>query len=370
MLQQFNINQLLTEVNAYNEIKRDFIAPSPLARVEDDGRTLTLKRDSEGVVDHMTAPMTDNFMRQVCTWADLPLKYLDTMQQRGRGELVARNLNSWLDNVGKRGSENRLFRGYDGMLNCEDELRQFRSFHSDKYRVFDNFDLLDGINPVLQRLNDEVGGIKIESCGLTDKRMYLKIVFPQIEGEVAKGDIVKSGVVISNSETGQGAISVKPLIFRLVCLNGMVLPDRGTRSTHLGKASQEGEMVYEGDTMDALHKALKLQLRDHVAECADTAVFENSLQRMRALASSDEAVDPDATLEKVAKKYVLTEVETKSAKKSLWGSGDFTAWGFLNAVTNVANDHSNYDRASDLERIGGRILDLRTTEWNELAQAA
>ena len=35
------------------------------------------------------------------------------------------------------------------------------------------------------------------------------------------GDVVQAGVSISNSETGRGAVSVCPLVYRLVCTNGM-----------------------------------------------------------------------------------------------------------------------------------------------------
>lgn len=37
--------------------------------------------------------------------------------------------------------------------------------------------------------------------------------------EVRKGDIVQAGVMISNSEVGLGAVSIQPLVYRLVCTN-------------------------------------------------------------------------------------------------------------------------------------------------------
>ena len=45
------------------------------------------------------------------------------------------------------------------------------------------------------------------------------------KGEPGTGDIVQAGVVISNSETGLGAVCIQPLIYRLVCSNGMVVND-------------------------------------------------------------------------------------------------------------------------------------------------
>jgi hypothetical protein len=40
------------------------------------------------------------------------------------------------------------------------------------------------------------------------------------------------------------------------------------------------------------------------------------------------------------------------------------------AVTRLAQDAENYDRASDLERLGGRIIELPRSEWRQLAEAA
>ncbi len=36
---------------------------------------------------------------------------------------------------------------------------------------------------------------------------------PRLQAEVVPGDVVQAGVIISNSETGQGAVWVKPLVY-------------------------------------------------------------------------------------------------------------------------------------------------------------
>jgi len=53
-------------------------------------------------------------------------------------------------------------------------------------------------------------GARIESCELTDTRMYIKVVNERIQTEVVPGDIVQAGILISNSEVGMGSVSVKP----------------------------------------------------------------------------------------------------------------------------------------------------------------
>src|SRR6185369_9125843 len=94
---------------------------------------------------------------------------------------------------------------------------QVRAFLSDSYRPLDNFDLAEAVLPKLAGL-----GCRVESCEVTESRFYLKAVTERISGEVKKGDVVQAGLVVSNSEVGQGALRIEELDFRLVCLNGMI----------------------------------------------------------------------------------------------------------------------------------------------------
>ena len=50
-------------------------------------------------------------------------------------------------------------------------------------------------------------------------------MLPKLEFEVRRGDIVQFGLSISNSEIGQGALEVAIYALRLICLNGMTMPD-------------------------------------------------------------------------------------------------------------------------------------------------
>lgn len=74
--------------------------------------------------------------------------------------------------------------------------------------------------------------------------MYIKVVNERIQTEVVPGDIVQAGILISNSEVGMGSVSVKPLIYRLVCTNGMVA-DVGVGKRHVA-ASMKAWMAISG----------------------------------------------------------------------------------------------------------------------------
>jgi hypothetical protein len=75
------------------------------------------------------------------------------------------------------------------------------------------------------------------------------------------------------------------------------------------------------------------------------------------------------TVEVLAQRYALTEVERSSVLRSLIEGGELSGYGLVNAVTNYSQQVVDYDRATELEALGGRLLELREAEWRTLAEA-
>jgi hypothetical protein len=67
---------------------------------------------------------------------------------------------------------------------------------------------------------------------------------------------------------------------------------------------------------------------------------------------------PSEIVEVVARRFGLTEVEQDGVLHQLALGADWTLYGVVNAVTRIAEDSATYDRAVELERIGGEVLDL------------
>lgn len=44
-------------------------------------------------------------------------------------------------------------------------------------------------------------------------------------------------------------------------------------------------------------------------------------------------------------------------------------WGVANAVTAEANQATDYDRATELEQAGGKLIELPKEEWREILAA-
>ena len=114
--------------------------------------------------------------------------------------------------------------------------------------------------------------------------MYLKVVTPRVEFEIAPGDVVQAGIVITNSEVGCGTLAVQPLVYRLICRNGLIAADRAMRKTHVGRmsdASSDEVTVFRDDTLQAEDKAFFLKVRDVVEAAVSEATFRQVAQKMQ-----------------------------------------------------------------------------------------
>lgn len=339
MKQGKTLTQMAAELERQQNQKRDFVAPTPLLKMLDDGR---LAVDGNEVFE-----TGQHFQNQLATEYDISKKYWDKMPT----ELQALNVNHWLQTQPSK----KMIRTLDGKA---------RAFLSDKYRALDNFDLANAVLPVLT----EVPDMQIISSELTEERMYIKALFPRIQGEVAKGDVVQSGVVISNSEVGNGSLRVEPLVYRLVCLNGMI-SNIATRKYHVGR-SQADDMareVFRNDTIRATDKAFWMQIQDTVRASVNQAQFEKTVEAMAITQGWKIQGDVIQVVEKVQKHFSFNEGEKNGVLKHLLAGNDLTGYGLLNAITRTSQDIEDYTRATELERIGGHIIDLTPNQWQRLA---
>jgi len=111
-------------------------------------------------------------------------------------------------------------------------------------------------------------------------------------------------------------------------------------------------------------------VRDTLKAALDPERFQHWLQRVQSTTSNRIEGDVTKAVEVLSNKLALTNAETSSVLKHLIEGGDLSQYGLMNAVTRTAEDVHSYDRASELEAAGAAVLDLRPTEWRELAQQA
>ncbi|MBW3512123.1 DUF932 domain-containing protein [Janthinobacterium sp. NKUCC06_STL] len=349
------LKNLAAELARQLSNKKDMIVPSMKMRLSTSGTGhCTLLIDETDIAREY--PVNDFALRQISDKHAIPYGYFERMRLE-KPMLLDQNVNTWLH---ANPNVNRLVRTLDGRA---------RAFLTDRYRRIDNWDLANFILPILDRLP----GARFESVELTDSRMFLKVVTDKICCEVAPGDIIQAGVVVSNSEIGHGKLRVEPLIYRLVCRNGMIAADRSMRKTHLGRkliSDDENVVVFQDDTLKADDHALFLKVRDMVETAVSQATFQLISAKMQKTMGIKLIGDPVKSVEVLANRFTLNDDERGGVLRHLVSGGDLSGYGLLNAMTGYSQDISDYDRATAFEEFGGHMLDFDPPEWKAIATAA
>jgi hypothetical protein len=295
---------------------------------------------------------------QLGGYLGIPGRYYDRMMEE-QPELLALNANAWF----KHNAEDREERNRKRMIRTI--ASSTRAFLSDRYQRVDNWEILEVVIPILAQIQ----GIKIVSAECTDKRLYIQATTPKIAGEIKKGDVVQAGVTIGNSEVGCGAVSVAGLIYRLLCLNGMVGQDR-FRQSHVGRKIDDNEDLYSDETRKLDDRLVLSRVKDMVTAALDEGRFKAAVEKMTDLAGAEiKAPNVVHAVEVLAPKIGASETEKSGILAALIEGKDLSAWGLLNAVTAQAHKVKDYDRSFELEQAGGQLLNMGASEWKTIIEA-
>jgi hypothetical protein len=79
--------------------------------------------------------------------------------------------------------------------------------------------------------------------------------------------------------------------------------------------------------------------------------------------------DPVKAVEVLANRYTLNDSERAGILRHLIVEGEMSAYGLVNAVTHYSQDVEDYDRATDFEALGGKLIELAPSEWKGMVEA-
>ena len=322
-----SLQELAIELDRQAKVKKDYVATAGPMQMT------AVNENFDLVIGNTPFQLNENAHRQLGLQLKIPAPYYERMRAENPGLLMA-NVNGWFQ---QSPDTRRMVRTLDGTA---------RAILSDLYRRIDNYEVAQTVLPIIS----EMQGARIESCELTDTRMYIKVVNERIQTEVVPGDIVQAGILISNSEVGMGSVSVKPLIYRLVCTNGMVA-DVGVGKRHVGRINEsvDGDFgIFRDETIEADDRAFLMKIEDTVRAAVDEARFNALVQKLR-----------DAN---------IRQNESEGILGHLIAGGDLSLYGLANAVTRHAQDVQSYDRSTELEATGYKIITMQPSllkRWNE-----
>lgn len=347
------LEELARELTRQLETKKDLVLHPSAMRHETDGQG-----ETRLVIDHPDGgrfAVTELARRQLAGKLNIPYAYFERMRTEQQ-DLLDRNVNTWL----QCDEGHKMVRTLDG---------QARAFLSDRYRRLDNYDLANAVIPILGGLPD----VRFESMELTPTRMYIKVVVPPLAYTMAPGDIVQAGIAITNSEVGHGTLSVQALLYRVLCSNGLIVPERALRKTHIGRAlgaEDNAVQVYKEDTLLADDRAFFLKVRDVIQDVVAETSFLEAARKMQRTQGIKLSGDPVKSVQVLANRYELNDGERAGVLRHLVSGGELTGYGLVNAVTHFSQEVQDYDRATEFEALGGKLIELPAREWEGLAAAS
>jgi hypothetical protein len=358
------IQELAAEIARQAESKHDYIAKTSVMEIvtgSDDKVALHLPQTG-------FFPLNDVAHAQVAEHAGIHRQYYDKMRKEAP-DLLCTNVDRWF----KKYPAARMVRTLDGNA---------RAFLSDAYRPLDNFDFANATLPILAQRK-----LNVMSCEITDTRLYLKAVDEQLFRDVPVGyrmgdgshrifDTCAPAIILSNSEVGFGRLVVETGVYTRACTNLCLFSSGGMKRTHVGARHK---MLNDVDNIDAILsektkqktlEALWAQVGDVLSAAFATDVIGKRLEQIAETAGRKIEGKVEKVVELATKKFDLNQTEGENVLKHLIEGGSLTQYGLHAAITRTAQDVASYDRATELEYLGGKVIELAPSQWQELARAA
>jgi len=376
------IEDLLTEVQRQSNAKKDYVASTqhdvrmvPMAGFPSDVAVVLQKGESSDIAymdgdDDRALPLerlevTEHAHRQIAGRLQIPWKFYARMLEDHQ-DIVIDAVNKLFE----REPGTRLLRTMDNKL---------RAFLSNRYKRIDNDQVLGAALPEIVKGDLET---TLLSSQVTDRNLYLKVLLTgegmeQQIGETRDGtpDIVKPGFSLRNSEIGAGSAEISAFFYRDFCYNGCVFGKADAfsyRRVHLGGTLIEGtDFEVMSDKSKKLEDEVILSQVTDVMHAIATPEFVNMMgNKLRSLKEGTKIENPVPAIEVLAKENGLTQTESDQVLQNLIEDRDYSRWGMVNAVTKVANsDAVDYDRASDLEVLGSKLIDINAANWKRISEA-
>lgn len=360
--------------------RRDFVVPVQSMKMTDGVQVLIdgigdTKFGSDG--SHVVIKPNDVAHRQIANRFKIPAQYWRRMVS-DHPELAAKNFNGWINREvavkGENKSRRMLVRSYMNMPGGN--MGTFRALLSDKYLVYDNLDILAVALKAVKSANDQHGlNISVDKCDLTDTKMFVRFTCKDIEQQApsaltnyrdpdngANGGLgisngIITGFVLSNSEVGQGSLTIAPRAIVLACKNGMIWHDEGFKRMHLGAKLSEGEAVWKEDTKRANVILVEKQLRDMIEKYVSPDFLAQRVADIEEMAAR-QLTHPVECCKNMCEAIGMNESERDNVFEYFVKQGDTSSvFSVAQAMTSFAHT-CNPDRRFQIEKEATGLLNI------------
>lgn len=208
--------------------------------------------------------------------------------------------------------------------------------------AIDNLDLL---NHAVEVLRDLPWQFHIDHCNEEDGQLYLAVIATDLGRNLDVGDEVNAGFFLQNSENARFDTLACARTFRVSCENGALLECDEGQSFCISAGTAPPK--------DWRNKTEKVIRRSFCGDGIDVdlARFRVTTQQM--------ILTPYEFLCNLSAQGLIDDDEQSEIQRAFDDTADFSMYGLINAVTQVAHGLRKDDRwarAFQIERLGGEIL--------------
>lgn len=324
-------------VNAEALLRSDSISPMNNFFVVDN---------KQAVLDGRLYDMTHTFHNSLARKFDIPLNYYRRIQSE-EPKLFEKTINTL-----NKDKKPHLFRKHrvkkkfriKNILNGQSS-GNLRALLSDRYKIIDNKEILKHLEPKFDKKN-----FVLLSGYQDDNIMSCKIRFTNLIGSVKQGDTVYGGIYLRNSEVGRSSLTISALIYRLVCTNGLMLPNTESiyNTFHLGVKNPVGHLpnyIIPTACLDKVDEVINYLLSKDA--------FKNNLQLLKETTFKE---IKKVKYNKIKELFHTTDKEQEMIKEEFEKENDFTIYGLIQAFTSTARKIKDIQRSLHLEKVGGLIM--------------
>jgi hypothetical protein len=349
------LSELAAEIERQHLTKKDYVANlDAVTMVSDSG---VPKLAVEGVGSFGVNDIAHN---QIAEHAKIDRRYYDRMR-REAPELLSTNVDHWF----RKFPAPQMLRTLDGNV---------RAMLSPSYQPLDNYDFAGATLPILAKRK-----LQVMSCEITERLFRdVPVGYKMGDGSHQLFDTCAPAIILSNSEVGFGRLVVETGVYTRACTNMCLFSKGGMKRTHVGAKHrltdgmdvQDLDAIMSNETKQKTMEALWMQVRDVLAAAFDEKVVADRLKAIAATAEQKITGKVEKVMEVVAKTFDFNEAERDSVFRHLIEGGSLTQYGLHAAITRSAQDAETYDRATELEYTGGKVIELPRAEWTRMAEAA
>lgn len=322
-------NDVMLELEEEEERKQDIIIPMQDLRMEDDGSLFSNEYGRMEVGDEAFKHLAKEFK--------LNHSHLQLLRDEELMDNVADQFNHFFKNTGI--SNRKKFRMVDDRV---------RGIINPNFTSYDDLDLLS----TLGDLRETIPELQLEEYYRDDKRSHARFILEDTERivgfdseEDGNPDSVQVGFDVQNSEIGYGQLQIAPMLYRLVCSNG------------LRRASSNGDKISRRTRSFAkvdLDKNIRDSIEHSINDSTNTIA---SIQRSKDIRIED----PYAEIEDIGKKERITKKEVEGIQDAFDIEPQDNLYGVVNSFTRygriLEDEENNNERRVRFENVAGKVLE-------------